>query len=52
MRGSEGFDLRYSKDSDCHSNCCKSVAGCNECKWILKGWLFTKEAAADHLRVK
>lgn len=35
-RGSEGFDLRYSNDSDCHSCCCKSVAESNECKWMCQ----------------
>lgn len=40
-------------DSDCsHSYCCKSVAECNECKWILKESLFTKEIVADHPNVR
>lgn len=52
MRGSEGFDLTCSNDSDCHSYRCKSVAECNEYKWILKETSFTKEIVADHLRVK
>lgn len=42
--------MRAVTQNDCsHSFCCKSVADCNECQWILRRPLFTKEMVADNL---